>query len=105
MGKNESNTVNGGHLYYQEVHHIDLTDEVRSSGVATPEIIAEAVTYLHRDGIVVLDNAIDTTHLDALHDVLAPEAEGIAKKPNHHFNFGQETRNSKLQFDARRDRC
>lgn len=84
----------GPHLYNQEVRHVKLSNIDRDRGTATPGIIAEAVTYLHRDGIIVLDNAIDPAHLDALNDLLGPEAEEIAKNPNHHFNFGKETRNS-----------
>lgn len=90
---NGTNGINGTHIYNQEIHHVQLTDKDRTSGHATPEIIAEAVTYLHRDGIIVLDNAIDPAHLDALNDVLGPEAEEIARNPDHHFNFGKETRN------------
>lgn len=56
-------------------------------------MLAEAVTYLHRDGIIVLENAIDTSHLDDLDALLGPEAEEIAREPNHHFNFGKQTRN------------
>ena len=96
MAKGAGSGTNGtnGHLYNQEVHHIELSDTYREAGIATPEIIAEAVTCLHRDGIVVLDNAIDPSHLDALNDLLGPEAAEIAKNPDHHFNFGKETRNS-----------
>ena len=94
MAKDELNITNRMHLYNQEVHHVKLSDKDRETGIATPETIAESVTYLHRDGIIVLDNAIDTTHLDALNNLLGPEAEEIAKNPDHHFNFGKETRNS-----------
>lgn len=97
MANEKSNGTNETHLYNQEVHHVQLSDKDRATGVATPEIIAEAVTYLHRDGVVVLDNAIDPSHLDALNDLLGPEAEEIAKNPDHHFNFGKETRNSALR--------
>lgn len=58
-----------------------------------PELMAEAITFLHRDGIIILANAIEPSHLDALQAILGPEAEQIAQDPNHHFNFGKETRN------------
>lgn len=88
-----SNGTKGVHLRNQEIHHVQLSNNDRASSHATPETIAEAVTYLHRDGIVVLDDAIDPAHLDALNDILGPEAEEIARDPDHHFNFGKETRN------------
>lgn len=80
-------------LYNQEVRTIQIPESSRVSGEATPELVAEAVTYLHRDGIIVLENAVDVAHLDALDALLSPEALEIAKDPNHHFNFGKQTKN------------
>ena len=82
-----------GVLYNQEVHTIDIPTSMRASTQVSAEVIAEAVSFLHRDGVLVLSNAIDPSHLDALSDVLSPEAEVIARDPDHHFNFGSETRN------------
>lgn len=75
------------------VQTISLPDSARKSGVLSPELMAEALAFLHRDGIIILANAIDTDHLDALQTILGPEAEQVAQDPNHHFNFGRETRN------------
>ncbi|KAK5133768.1 hypothetical protein LTR08_007418 [Meristemomyces frigidus] len=75
------------------VHVVHIPNDVRHSGVVTPDILAEAVTYLHRDGVVILENAIDPCHLDTLEALLGPEAEETARDPDHHFNFGKETRN------------
>jgi hypothetical protein len=75
------------------VQIISLPDSARESGVLSPELMAEALTFLHRDGIIILANAIETSHLDALQAILGPEAEQIAQDPDHHFNFGRETRN------------
>ncbi|EMC92531.1 hypothetical protein BAUCODRAFT_294980 [Baudoinia panamericana UAMH 10762] len=80
-------------LHNQEVHSAFISDEARESGTVSPELIAEAVTYLHRDGILVLENAIKADHLSELEALLGPEAEQIARDPDHHFNFGKETRN------------
>lgn len=85
--------ANGTTLYNQEAHVIRISESVRESETATPELIAEAVTHLHRDGIIILENAINTSHLDALSELLGPEAEEVARDPDHHFNFGKETRN------------
>ena len=75
------------------VQTISLPDSARESGVLSPELMAEALTFLHRDGIIILANAIDTDHIDALQAILGPEAEQVAQDPDHHFNFGRETRN------------
>jgi ectoine hydroxylase-related dioxygenase (phytanoyl-CoA dioxygenase family) len=80
-------------LYSQQAHVITIPEQVRLSGKCTPEIIAEGVSYLHRDGLIVLDNAIDVSHIDTLNTMLSAEALEIAADPDHHFNFGRETRN------------
>jgi ectoine hydroxylase-related dioxygenase (phytanoyl-CoA dioxygenase family) len=80
-------------LYDQSIHTIHVPEEVRKSGIATLDIIAEGAAFLHKDGIIVLDNAIDVAHVDALNAKLAPEALEIAKNPSHHFNFGKHTSN------------
>jgi ectoine hydroxylase-related dioxygenase (phytanoyl-CoA dioxygenase family) len=76
-----------------EIHMVHISDSTRQSGRATNELIAEAIAFLHRDGIVVLENAIDTSHLDTLNAILSKEALDLATDPDHHFNFGKETQN------------
>jgi ectoine hydroxylase-related dioxygenase (phytanoyl-CoA dioxygenase family) len=80
-------------FYDQKIHTVIIPEDVRQSGKATNDIVAEGVAFLHRDGIVVLENAIDTAHLDTLNAILSKEALEIAQDPNHHFNFGKETQN------------
>ena len=80
-------------VYDQQVHTVHIPEHVRQSSKATNEIIAESAMFLHKDGIIILENAIDTAHLDTLNDILSPEALEIAQYPNHHFNFGKATRN------------
>lgn len=75
------------------VQTISLPDSARASGVLSAELMAEALTFLHRDGIIILSNAIDTNHIDALQAILGLEAEQVAQDPDHHFNFGRETKN------------
>ncbi|KAJ9636611.1 hypothetical protein H2204_005211 [Knufia peltigerae] len=81
------------HKRDQEVHVVHVPEDVRRSGKATLELIAEGAAFLHKDGIIVLENAIDTAHIDTLNAKLAPEALEIAADPDHHFNFGKQTRN------------
>ncbi|KAK0923154.1 hypothetical protein LTR91_005422 [Friedmanniomyces endolithicus] len=77
-------------LYNQVVHEIHIANKMRDHGEVSDEVIAEAIAYLHHDGILVLANAINPSHLDDLEAVLGPEAEEIAKDPQHHFNFGRQ---------------
>lgn len=77
----------------QIVRSIRVSDAARQAGRPSLDFVAEAVSYFHKDGIVILENVIDTTHLDHLNSILTPEALEIANDPNHHFNFGKQTRN------------
>ena len=63
-----------------------LTDQERTSGVITEENIGTAMSALHRDGLVVLENAVDVEHIDNLNKILSDEAEAMAKLPTTHFN-------------------
>jgi ectoine hydroxylase-related dioxygenase (phytanoyl-CoA dioxygenase family) len=93
----------GNQLFDQEFHTVAIPESIRQSGQVSHEIVAEGVAFLHRDGIVVLENAIDTTHLDTLNELLSEEALEIAEDPHHHFNFGKETRNIDQAPPPRRD--
>lgn len=75
------------------VHTVYISNQSRQIGFATPETTAEVLTYLHRDGVLVLENAIEVKHLDRLRELLQPAAEEIARDPTHHFNFGRHTHN------------
>ncbi|KAK4899503.1 hypothetical protein LTR27_003236 [Elasticomyces elasticus] len=83
------NTGNGNRLYNQVAHKIQISDEMRDGGKVTDDIIAEAITYLHRDDVLILENAINPSHLDELEKILGPEADVVANDPDHHFNFGK----------------
>lgn len=80
-------------LYDQEIHSLFIPENIRQSGKATNELVAEGVAFLHRDGMVVLENAVDTAHIDTLNNLLSKEALELAADPSHHFNFGKETQN------------
>lgn len=90
-------------LYDQEIHKVIIPEDIRKSGKVSNEVIAEGVAFLYRDGIVVLENAIDTAHLDTLNALLSKEAIEIAQDPDHQFNFGKESRNMAQAPPPRRD--
>lgn len=70
----------------QSVEIVPLSEEERLSGRLTLEHIGKAVAALHRDGIVVLENAVDVAHMSTINDMLCSEAEEMAKLPTTHFN-------------------
>ncbi|KAF3762110.1 hypothetical protein M406DRAFT_232692, partial [Cryphonectria parasitica EP155] len=65
---------------------IKLSDGERTSGRITEEHVGAAVSAMHRDGLVVLENAVDVEHIDKLNSILSSEAEAMAKLPTTHFN-------------------
>jgi hypothetical protein len=71
---------------FQTPSVVVLSDEERRSGHMTMEHVGHAVAALHRDGLVVLENAVDPAHMDNLNNILCPEAEEMAKLPTTHFN-------------------
>lgn len=80
-------------VHDQEIHVVKVSDEVRQIERPSLDFIAEAVSFLHKDGIVILENVVNTEHIDHLNSILTQEAEEIEKNPKHHFNFGKHTRN------------
>lgn len=71
---------------YQAPSVVVLSDEERLSGHMTAENVGQAVAAFHRDGLVVLENAVDTTHMDILNEILCSEAKEMATLPTTHFN-------------------
>ena len=73
-------------LQFQTLHTVRLSEKERTTGIITDEHVAEAVSAVHHDGLVVLENAVDTAHCDELNEILCAEAEVMAKLPTTHFN-------------------
>jgi hypothetical protein len=71
---------------FQNLMAVPLSDEERDSQTITPEHVGLAVSAMHRDGIVVLDNAVNVSHIDTLNSILSPQAEVMAKLPTTHDN-------------------
>ena len=71
---------------HQKVVSVPLTDEERISGNVSREHMGIAVSAMHRDGIVLLENAVDVAHIDKLNVLLLAEAEEMEKLPTTHFN-------------------
>ncbi|KAI0017827.1 hypothetical protein F4780DRAFT_754016 [Xylariomycetidae sp. FL0641] len=72
---------------------IELTPtELRDKKMGSHHLQA-AVEALHRDGLVVLTNAVDPAHLDLLNARMVPEARELYSRPSTHRNFGEATGN------------
>lgn len=56
---------------------IHLTPEEVNTKTLTSHNLQAAVTALHNDGIVVLNNAVSITHLDKLNARMVPEAQKL----------------------------
>ena len=67
-------------LEFQEIVVVKLSDEERVSQQISEESMGLAVSALHRDGVVVLENAVDLEHVDKLNSILSAEAEILASR-------------------------
>lgn len=72
---------------------IKLTPEELQSKKMGSHSLQAAVEALHRDGLVVLENAVDVAHLDKLNARMIPEAKELYERPETHRNFGSDTGN------------
>lgn len=72
---------------------IRLTDEERLSGKTKPETIQQCLTYFHRDGFFVLENAIDNTLVDRLYDRMVEDNKEYLSKKHMVWNQGVATKN------------
>ena len=69
---------------------IRLQDHERDTGQLTPRHMFDAVTAWHRDGCVVLANAIETSIIDTLNERMTPDTEILKSNPDKiHWNQGR----------------
>jgi ectoine hydroxylase-related dioxygenase (phytanoyl-CoA dioxygenase family) len=73
---------------------IRLTAEERLSGKTRLETIQEILKYYHRDGFVVLEDAIDGDLVDRLYTRMVEDNAVYVKKPQLHWNQGVDTGNT-----------
>lgn len=72
----------------QELALIKLSEEELASGQITSHHLQAALEALHRDGICVLKNAVDPSHLDQLNSRMVHDAKILLQKQETHHNFG-----------------
>jgi hypothetical protein len=73
-------------LDFQSIVIVKLSDDERISEQLTLENMGIAISAFHRDGVVVLENAVDLEHVDKLNAILSVDALEMAKLPTTHFN-------------------
>ncbi|KAI7968251.1 hypothetical protein EIK77_010421 [Talaromyces pinophilus] len=76
-----------------DITTIHLTPHELSTKTLTSHNLQAAITALHNDGIVILNNAVETTHLDKLNARMVSEAQTLYAKSTTHRNFGPTTGN------------
>ncbi|KAJ5606031.1 hypothetical protein N7510_008812 [Penicillium lagena] len=76
-----------------QVTLIELTPKELASQEIGSHNLQKAIEALHRDGIVVLQNAVNPSHLDTLNARMVPEAEKLYALAETHRNFGEKTGN------------
>lgn len=76
----------GSEYKFQDVVGIPLSDAERDNQTINEEHAGAAVAAMHRDGIVVLENAVNVAHIDTLNQLLVAEADALASLPTTHFN-------------------
>lgn len=76
-----------------QVTLVELTPDELSTQQINSHNLQKSIEALHHDGIVVLQNAINPTHLDKLNARMVPEAERLYARTETHRNFGTHTGN------------
>ncbi|PLB47347.1 hypothetical protein P170DRAFT_439033 [Aspergillus steynii IBT 23096] len=72
---------------------IELTPTELESKSINSHNLQHSLEALHRDGVVVLTNAVDPAHLDRLNSRMVPEAKQLYAQASTHRNFGPDTGN------------
>jgi hypothetical protein len=72
---------------------ISLSPKELSTKQINSANLQKSLEALHHDGIVVLANAINPTHLDKLNGRMVPEAKRLYARIETHRNFGTHTGN------------
>ena len=72
---------------------IRLSDSERDSGLTRPETIQQCLYHYHRDGFVVLENAIPDSLVDSLYAKIVSDTDIYIGKKFQQWNQGEATKN------------
>ncbi|KAJ5747664.1 uncharacterized protein N7511_009360 [Penicillium nucicola] len=76
-----------------EIKLIELTKDELATRQIGSHNLQSCLEALHHDGIVVLKNAVDPSHLDKLNEKMVAEAKSIYERTETYRNFGKKTGN------------
>jgi len=77
------------------MNSLDITPEEIQSRRMTPEHLAAAVRALNEDGYVILNDVVETAHLDMLRDRMLEDVHAFMAREDAPYNFN----NSNIQQD------
>ena len=69
------------------IHVVHVSDEERLTGKPNMSSVREGVIALNRDGVVVLENAIDLEHVDKLREAMLKDVDELVSRQATHYNF------------------
>ena len=72
---------------------IRLSDQELESGITRPETIQQCLYHYHRDGFVVLENAIPESLVDSLYSKIVSDTDIYVGKKFQQWNQGEATKN------------
>lgn len=91
-----------GYIYIEDMATSTIQDDITIIHLTPQELdtkqlcshnLQAAIEALHRDGLVVLNNAVNPAHLDKLNERMVPEAQVLYSRDTTHRNFGPSTGN------------
>ena len=76
---------------------IGLSFTERANGQYSPEKLQRALEGLHQDGLLVLKNVVELSHIDKLREVMSSETKGILESPARGGVYNQGVQSNILQ--------
>jgi hypothetical protein len=72
---------------------VPISNEEREGGFTKRETLQKCLEYFHRDGMVVITNAIPGHLVDEMNDMMISESKALEERGDVHFHQGKSTRN------------
>ncbi len=66
---------------------IDLTDQERATGRMLGDNLRAAVDALRTDGLVLINDAVEPSHLDVLHERMVADLDAFRARPDAPYNW------------------
>jgi hypothetical protein len=66
---------------------IDVSEDDRAAGRLTGDALRTALDGLSTDGFIVLNDVVEPTHLDVLHERIVADIEALQARPDAPYNW------------------